>query len=91
VTWQAASPGLVSASVHDPPPENPPVPSEPKLTDPVGVDLVPASVSETVAVHVVPRSTVTEEGTQDTDVADERLVTVTVSSPLLVAWVLSPE
>ncbi len=43
-----------------------------KLTDPVGVLFVPASVSDTVAVHEDVLPTVTELGEHDTDVEVDR-------------------
>src|SRR2546428_6604888 len=61
-----------------------------KLTVPVGVLLVPASVSLTVAVQVVGWPTTTDAGVQPTLVLVERLLTVTVVEPELPAWVVSP-
>ncbi len=64
-----------------------------KLTDPVGVLFVPASVSDTVAVHVDALPTVTELGEHATDVEVERFataVTAKLALPPLAAWVLSP-
>jgi hypothetical protein len=50
-------------------PEKLPVPELEKLTVPVGVEMVPLSVSVTVAVQVVGEFTATEEGKQLTLVA----------------------
>ena len=61
-----------------------------KPTLPVGVLAVPPSVSVTVAVHVVPTATSTDEGTQEIAVVVVRVSTVSVVEPLLVAWVASP-
>ena len=61
-----------------------------KPTVPVGVLFVPPSVSVTVAVHVVPTATSTEEGTQEIAVVVVRVLTVSVTEPLLTACVLSP-
>ena len=60
-----------------------------KPTVPVGVLLVPPSVSVTVAVHVVPTATSTV-GEQEIAVLVVRGVTVSVVEPLLIACVLSP-
>jgi hypothetical protein len=68
--------------------ESPPEEDE-KPTVPLGVDAVPASVSVTVAVHVVPTATSTV-GEQEIAVDVERGVTVSVADPLLTAWVASP-
>jgi len=67
-----------------------PVPDEPKLTVPVGVAVVPAAVSLTAAVQVVGAFTGIVAGRQLTEVAVERVVTVTVVVPELVACVPSP-
>ena len=61
-----------------------------KRTVPVGVLALPPSVSVTVAVHVVPIATSTEDGTQEIAVVVVRVSTVSVVEPLLVAWVASP-
>ena len=61
-----------------------------KPTLPVGVDGVPALWSVTVAVHVVPTVMSTEEGTQEIAVVVVPVLTVSVTEPLLVAWVASP-
>jgi len=61
-----------------------------KPTVPVGVDGVPAFVSVTVAVHVVPTATSTEEGKHEIAVDVVRVLTVSVTEPLLTAWVVSP-
>ena len=55
-----------------------------QLTVPVGVVLVPRSVSVTVAVQVVPTPTRTELGEQLTLVLVVRLLTVRLAGPLLV-------
>jgi len=68
-----------------------PLPLEPKLTVPVGVDFVPVSVSVTVAVQVVATPIGTLAGLQLTLVLVERLFTVTVAVPELVACAPSPE
>ena len=60
-----------------------------KPTVPVGVDAAPPSVSVTVAVHVVPTATSTV-GEQEIAVNVERVVTVSVTEPLLTAWAPSP-
>jgi hypothetical protein len=70
---------------------NPPLDGEDeKPTVPLGVLLVPPSVSVTVTVHVVPTATSTDEGTQEIAVPVVRGVTVSVVEPLLTAWVASP-
>ena len=66
-----------------------PLPLLVKLTVPVGVIGVPVSLSVTVAVHVVETPAGTVGGVQSTVVIVERLVTVTVSLPLLVEWIES--
>jgi hypothetical protein len=58
--------------VHDPAPLNEPVPLLEKLTVPVGVVLVPVSVSETVAVHVDGSPTGTDPGVHDIAVEVDR-------------------
>lgn len=58
-----------------------PLPLVPKLTVPVGVVLVPAAVSLTVAVQRVSLSTGTLPGVQLTLVEVARLATVTVTLP----------
>jgi hypothetical protein len=50
--------------------------SEENVTVPVGVETVPASVSLTVAVHVVASSTAIEPGEQDTVVEVVRATAV---------------
>jgi hypothetical protein len=59
------------------------------VTVPPGLPFVPASVSSTVAVQVLPSLTATGV-LQVTVVELARLVAVTVSSSLLVRWVASP-
>ena len=62
-----------------------------KLTDPLGRMPVPAAeASDTTAVHVEAWLITTEPGTHVTVVAESRLAAVTVSSSLLVKWLLSP-
>jgi hypothetical protein len=61
-----------------------------KLTLPVGVDGVPALVSVTVAVHVVPTAMSTEEGTQEIAVVVVPVLTDSVTEPLLTACAPSP-
>jgi hypothetical protein len=69
---------------------NPPLEGEDeKPTVPVGVLGEPASVSVTVAVHVVPTATSTV-GEQEIAVLVVRASTLSVVEPLLVAWVASP-
>jgi hypothetical protein len=67
-----------------------PLPSEVKLTVPVGVVAVPLPLSVTVAVHVVDPPIPTVPGVQLTLVPVGRLVTVTVAVPLLPVCVASP-
>ena len=52
---------------------------------PVGVDVVPAAVSVTVAVHDVAWLTNTVDGVHATVVVVVRKLTVTVADPVLVA------
>ena len=68
--------------------ESPPEEDE-KPTLPVGGLAEPASVSVTVAVHVVPTATSTEVGAQEIAVLVVRALTVSVVEPLPVAWVAS--
>ena len=69
---------------------NPPLDGEEeKPTVPVGVLAEPASVSVTVAVHVVPTATSTV-GEQEIAVLVVRVSTVSLAVPLLTAWVASP-
>ena len=83
------SAGLVEVSVQELVANAPPLGLfEAKLTVPVGVVLVPPSVSLTVAVHVV--GTPTVAAPQLTAVLVKRLLTVTFVLPLLVPCVLSP-
>jgi len=77
-------------SVQLPPPPKVPTPLEVKLTVPLGVLVVPVSVSFTVAVQVVVPPTGTVAGVQLTLVEVERFVTATVVVPELVACVASP-
>jgi len=63
---------------------------EEKLTLPLGVLVVPASVSVTVAVQVVPTATSTELGEHEIEVLVVRALTVSVVEPLLVACLASP-
>ena len=68
----------------------PPLPLELKVTVPVGVVFVPVSVSVTVAVQLVGEPTLPLAGLQLTLVLVERLFTVIVVDPELVACVASP-
>ena len=62
-----------------------------KLTDPLGRIAVPAAeASDTTAVHVEAWLITTDAGTHVTVVAESRLAAVTVSSSLLVRWLVSP-
>jgi hypothetical protein len=82
------------ASVPDPgraqlPGEKVPLPPE-KLTVPLGRIAVPASVSETVAVHVVDAFTGTDEGAQLTEVEVVRGFAATVLVSEEKPWSTSP-
>ena len=66
-----------------------PLPLLVKVTVPLGVIGVPVSLSVTVAVQVVETPAGTVGGVQSTVVIVERLVTITVSAPLLPAWIES--
>ena len=66
-----------------------PLPLLAKVTVPLGVIGVPVSLSVTVAVQVVETPAGTVGGVQSTVVIVERLVTITVSAPLLPAWIES--
>jgi hypothetical protein len=59
------------------------------VTVPLGFPFPPTSVSSTVAEQVLP-SLIATGVLQTTVVEVERLVAVTVSSSLLVRWLLSP-
>lgn len=72
----------VPASVH--------VPPGVKVTVPVGVDVVPAALSVTVAVHDVTWLIATVDGEHATVVVVVRRFTVTVVLPELVPCVESP-
>ena len=61
------------------------VPPGVKVTVPVGVDVVPAAVSVTVAVHDVAWLTNTVDGVHATVVVVVRKLTVTEALPVLVA------
>ncbi len=61
------------------------VPPGVKVTVPVGVDVVPAAVSVTVAVHDVAWLTNTVDGVHATVVVVVRKLTVTDALPVLVA------
>jgi hypothetical protein len=61
-----------------------------KVTVPAGADLLPASVSPTVAVQTEPWLRATEAGLQETLVAVVRLLTVMSKLPLLMACRLLP-
>jgi hypothetical protein len=66
-------------------PANVQVPPGVKVTVPVGVEVVPAAVSVTVAVHEVACATNTVDGTHATVVVVVLRLTVTVVLPVLVA------
>jgi hypothetical protein len=61
-----------------------------KRTLPVGVVLVPLSMSLTIAVQVVGTFTGTGEGEQATPVEVVRLVALTIVEPPLAEYVASP-
>ena len=67
-----------------------PVPSEVKVTVPLGLDFVPVSVSVTTAVHVVEVLIATTTGLHEIVVEVVRLFTVRGVEPELVAWTVSP-
>jgi len=90
VVVQLAVVPLTLASVHAVGLNESPETGDEKPTVPVGVLAEPPSVSVTVAVHVVPTATSTEDGTQEIAVVVVRVSTVSVVEPLLVAWVASP-
>jgi hypothetical protein len=73
---------VVPASVQVPPGVN--------VTVPVGVLVVPAAVSVTVAVQDVACPTITEDGTHATVVVVVLGLTVTDVLPVLVEWFVSP-
>src|SRR5947209_7006366 len=80
----------VAGSEHVPPdPSVPPLSLE-KDSDPDGRDMVPASVSETVAVQVAWVPIDAELGEQDTEVADVRCCPPTPVDALLVLCAASP-
>ena len=87
---QLAVEPLTLESVHGVGLKAPLVGDDEKPTLPVGVLFVPVSVSVTVAVHIVPTATSTEDGTQEIAVVVVRVLTVSVVAPLLTACVLSP-
>ena len=66
------------------------VPPGVKVTVPVGVLVVPAAVSVTVAVHEVAWLMNTVDGVHATVVVVVRRLTVTLALPVLVAWLVSP-
>jgi len=70
-------------------PANVQVPPGVNVTVPVGVLVVPAAVSVTVAVEVTWLMN-TVEGVHATVVVVVRRLTVTLALPLLVAWLVSP-
>ncbi len=85
VTEQVAIPAVaLAARVQLAAGVNVPVELVVKLTLPVGVITVPADVSVTVAVQLVPWLTTTEAGVHDTLVDVARAVAVTTKS--VVAW-----
>jgi len=73
-----------------PVPANVQVPPGVNVTVPVGVLVVPAAVSVTVAVQEVTWLMNTVEGVHATVVVVVRRLTVTLALPLLVAWLVSP-
>jgi hypothetical protein len=73
-----------------PVPANVQVPPGVNVTVPVGVDVVPAAVSVTVAVHDVAWLMNTVDGVHATVVVVVRRLTVTFVLPVLVAWLVSP-
>ena len=76
---------VLTEHVDDAPvPDNVQVPPGVKVTVPVGVLVVPAAVSVTVAVHEVACPTNTVVGVHATVVVVVRKLTVTVVLPLLV-------
>jgi hypothetical protein len=89
VVVQLAVVPLTLESVHGVGLNESPDTGEEKPTVPLGVLALPPSVSVTVAVHVVPTATSTEDGTQEIAVLVVRALTVSVVEPLLVAWVAS--
>ena len=80
---------LTLESVHGVGLNESPETGDKKPTVPLGVLALPPSVSVTVAVHVVPTATSTEDGTHEIAVVVVRVSTVSVIEPLLVAWVAS--
>ena len=77
---------MLTEHVADAPvPANVQVPPGVKVTVPVGVDVVPAAVSVTVAVHDVAWLTNTVDGGHATVVVVVRKLTVTDALPVLVA------
>jgi hypothetical protein len=89
VVVQLAVVPLTLESVHGVGLNESPETGEETPTVPLGVLAEPPSVSVTVAVHVTPIATSTEDGTQEIAVLVERALTVSVVEPLLVAWVAS--
>jgi hypothetical protein len=90
VVVQLAVEPLTLESVHGVGLKTPLDGEDEKPTVPVGVLAVPPSVSVTVAVHVVPTATSTDEGTQEIAVVVVRVLTDSVTEPLLTAWAPSP-
>jgi hypothetical protein len=80
----------VESSVQVPSPLKVPTPVLAKLTMPVGVLLVPMSVSLTVAVQDVESFTGIVVGEHVIEVLVERLRAVTTKVPELPRWVVSP-
>jgi hypothetical protein len=76
--------------LQDPDDENEPVPSDWKLTDPPGREVVPAFVSETVAVHVDAVPTAADDGVHTSAVLEVRFATESPELPELPACALSP-
>ena len=80
----------VESSVQVSNPLKLPTPVLVKLTMPLGVLLVPTSVSLTVAVQVVESFTGSPAGEHVTDVLVDRLTAVTTKLPALLRWLPSP-
>ena len=80
----------VESSVQVSNPLKLPTPVLVKLTVPLGVLLVPTSVSLTVAVQVMELLTGMLAGEHVTDVLVDRLTAVTTKVPALLRWVPSP-
>jgi hypothetical protein len=86
VDW--APPAGVSEQL--PPPANVPLPSEERVTFPLGGLALPVSLSATVTEQLVGTATESEAGSQSTVVSVERSDTLRAVAPLLVASVALP-